>query len=81
MPEMPSLDEIMKMSGPRSFKYLFSARLGIAVGNIVINGIVKQHTVLRNNTYRRSQAALGDIPDILSIYQDAPAADIVKAKE
>ena len=54
---------------------------GAAVGDVVFDGVVEEHRVLRDDADRLAQALLGDAADVLAVDRDAPGVDVVEAKE
>ena len=58
---------------------LAAARSGAAIRDVVIDGVVEQHGVLRHDADGCSQTVLGQVADILTIDRDAPCIDIVEA--
>ena len=59
---------------------LSARRLIAAICDVVIDGIVKQDRVLRNNTNGLVKAALSNIPDILPVDQNRAKAGVIKAE-
>ena len=60
---------------------LILRRIGTAVGNVVANGVVEQHHVLRHQTQNAAQAVLRHELQILSIDQHASFCGIIEAVE
>ena len=56
-------------------------RVGSAVGDIVIDGIVEQHGVLRDDPDRGADARLGDAPDVLAVDGDLAVGHVVEPVE
>ena len=54
---------------------------GLAIGDVVIDGIVEQHGVLGNDANGLAQAVLADLADILAVNFDRAAGDVVKAEQ
>src|SRR5690625_684107 len=55
--------------------------IGSAVGDIVVDGVVEQHSVLRNHADGLAQTLLGDVTHILAVDGDTAAVDIVETKQ
>ena len=52
-----------------------------AVADVVADGVVEQHGVLRDDADRRAQAGLRDLGDVLAVDGDAPRGRVVEAIE
>ena len=74
-------DEIVDLREPRRLLDLGVARLPAAVADVVADGVVEQHGVLRHHADRRAQRFLRDVADVLAVDGDAPAADLVEAEQ
>jgi hypothetical protein len=57
------------------------AGIGAAVGDVVVDRVVEQHSVLRHDTDRAAQTGLRDIAYVLTVDENSALADIVKAKQ
>ncbi|KAG1303211.1 hypothetical protein G6F62_015829 [Rhizopus arrhizus] len=53
---------------------------GPAVADVVVDGVVEQHRVLRHHADRRPQAGLGDIAHVLAVDDDRAAIGVVEAE-
>ncbi len=60
---------------------LLTAGIGLGIGEIEVDTLVKQHRILRDDADLAPQALLGHLADILSIDQNAPPLDVVEAKQ
>ena len=58
-----------------------SRRLGPAVADVVEDGVVEQHRVLRHHAQRRAQRRLRDVADVLPVDGDAAAGHVVEAQQ
>ncbi len=72
---------MVDLSQPRGFLHLGVARLPAAVANVVADGIVEQHGVLRHHADGLAQRLLRHLRDILVIDQDAAAGQIIEAEQ
>src|SRR6516164_6358003 len=66
-------DEAIDLREPRSALDLGIGRTPAAVANVVADGIVEQHGILRHHADRRSQRLLRHAPDVLAVDRDGPA--------
>ena len=66
---------------PRRFLDLGGRRPGAAIGDVVVDRVVEQHGVLRNDADGRAQARLGDVADVLPIDPHRTPVDIVEAEQ
>ena len=73
-------DEAVDLRLPRGLLDLGVARVPAAVADIVADGVVEQHGVLRHHSDRRAERALRDIADVLAVDQDASAGHFVEAE-
>jgi hypothetical protein len=62
-----ALDEVVDVRGARRRDHLVVARLGPAVADVVEDGVVEQHRVLRHDADRRAQARLRDVAEVLAV--------------
>ena len=53
----------------------------LAIGHVVAQAVVKEHSVLRHDADRAAQARLRDRSQILTIDGDRTAGDVIEAKE
>ena len=74
-------DETVDLRLTRGFLDFGVARVPAAVADVVADGVVEQHRVLRHHADRGAQRVLRDIADILAVDQDAAAGDIVEAEQ
>ncbi len=74
-------DEVVDMRGARHRLYLGRAGAGFAVGDVVANGVVEQHRVLRHDADGAAHTGLRDLGDVLAVDQNAPGLRRVKAKQ
>src|SRR5207245_4087100 len=51
------------------------------VADVVTDGIVEQHGILRHHADRRPQRALRDVADILTVDQDPAAGDVIEPEQ
>ena len=59
----------------------FPGGVGFAVGDVVVNGVVEQHRVLRDDADGAAQAFLRNVANVLTIDGNAPGADFIKPKQ
>jgi len=64
----------------RRLLYFGVGGIPAAVANVVADGIVEQHGVLRHHADRGAQRGLRDVADILAIDQDPAARDVIETK-
>jgi len=76
-----ALDKSQDMGHFGSPLDLPAARAGTPVGQIVENALVEQHRVLRHDPDDGAQTVLCDLAQILSINEDTPTGDVVKAEQ
>ncbi len=69
------------MGGARGFDDFRSAGVDAAVGEVVVEGVVEQHRVLRNHADVPAQRGLRDRADVLAVDKDAAAADVEEAEQ
>ena len=74
-------DEIIDLREPRRLFDLGVAGFPAAVADVVADGVVEQHGVLRHHADGRAQRVLRDVADILAVDRNAPAADLVEAEQ
>ncbi len=74
-------DEAVDLRLPRRLLDLGVGRIPAAVADIVADGVVEQHGVLRHHADGGAQRRLRDVADILAVDQDAAAGDIVEAEQ
>src|SRR5690606_21272497 len=74
-------DEIMNISGSCRGNNLVLRGAGPAIGNVVGDAVIEQHGILRHDAYRLPQRLLGDVTDILTIYQDRAAVHIIETEQ
>ena len=74
-------DEIVDLGEPGRLLDLLVGRLRAAVADVVADGVVEQHGVLRDHADGAAQRLLGDVADVLAVDGDAPAGDVVEAEE
>ena len=65
----------------RRLFYFGIAGIPAAVANVVPDGIVEQHGVLRHHADRGPQRRLRDVADILAIDQNPAARDVIETKQ
>ena len=76
-----TLDEIVDMRRSRCLDDLIGRSFRPAIVDVVENGVVEQHGILRHDAEIAAQAALRDRAQILPVDRDTAAADIVEAKQ
>jgi len=64
-------DELVQLGGARSRDHLGLGRPGPAVLDVVVDGVVEQHRILRHDADCRAQRALGKPADVAAIDADA----------
>ena len=64
-------DEVVDLRQPRRLLDLGVARVPAAVADVVADGVVEQHGVLRHHADRGAQRRLRDVADVLAVDQDA----------
>ena len=74
-------DEVVDLRKPRRLLDLGVARVPAAVADVVADGVVEQHGVLRHHADRGAQRALRHVADILPVDGDAPAGQVVEAEQ
>ena len=57
------------------------ARVPAAIADVVADGVVEQHGILRHHADRGAQRLLRHVADILTVDRDAAAADVIKAEQ
>jgi ATP-binding cassette, subfamily B, heavy metal transporter len=65
----------------RSLLHLNIARFPAAIADVVADGVVEQHGVLRHDADGGAQARLRHGPDVLAVDQHAAAGDVVEAEQ
>ena len=75
------LDERQDRCTRRCRAHFFLARAFAAISDVVADGVVEQHAVLRDDADGAAQGLLGDGGDILPVDQDAPGPRIVEAEQ
>ena len=73
-------DKLMNMCVLRGLQDFFTGRIGPTISDVVIDRVVKQHSILRHDADGGAQAGLRHIADILAINQNAPAAHVIETK-
>src|SRR6516162_494752 len=76
-----SHDEIVDMGVARGFFDVGARRPRTAVGDVVVDGVIEQHSVLRHDTDCTPQALLRYRANILVVDLDRTGIDIVKAEQ
>ena len=74
-------DEAVDLRLARRLLDLGVARIPAAVADVVADGVVEQHGILRHHADGGAQRSLRHIADVLAVDQDAAAADVVEAKQ
>ena len=74
-------DEAVDLREPRGLLDLGVARLPAAVADVVADGVVEQHGVLRDHADRGAQRLLRHVADVLAVDQDAAAGHVVEAEQ
>src|SRR5690606_8835841 len=75
------LDERTDLSHGSRFTDILGAGTGAAILDVVTDGVVEQHGILRHHADGRAQTFLRDIAEVLAIDGDGAAGHIVKAIE
>jgi hypothetical protein len=65
----------------RRVDYLVATSVRSAIRDVVINGVVKEHCVLRHDADRRTQALLRHVANVDTVYGDAALLHIVETKQ
>ena len=71
----------MDMRRARRLDDFLARGLGPAVGDVVVDGIVEQHRILRHDADGAAQAFLRDLADVLTIHEDAACGRVVEAEQ
>ena len=71
----------MNMGRPGGLFHLRAAGTGLPVGNVVLNRVIEQHSVLGNDANGLAHRGLGNLLDVLCIQQDAPLLNIIKTEQ
>ena len=74
-------DEIVDAGQPRRFLHLRRARRRVAVGDVVIDGVVEQHGVLGDHADGGAQGLLRHLADVLAVDEHAARIDVVEAEQ
>ena len=74
-------DEAVDLRQPRRLLHLGIGGVPAAVADVVADGVVEQHGVLRHHADRRAQRRLRDVADILAVDQDPAAGDVIEAEQ
>jgi hypothetical protein len=74
-------DEIVDLGQAGGVFDLVLGGAGAAVGDVVADGVIEQHGVLRDDADCVPQAGLGVIADISAVDHYAPGGDVVEAEE
>jgi hypothetical protein len=61
--------------------HLARRRAHAAIADVVGDGVVEQHRVLRHHADRRAQAFLRNVADVLPVDQNLPRLYVVEAEE
>lgn len=75
------LDEALDLGEARRLLDLGAGRRRAAIGHVVVDGVVEEDGVLRNDADGGAQARLGHLPDVLPVDQDRALADIIEAEQ
>ena len=71
----------MNMGRPGGLFHLRAAGTGLPVGNVVLNRVIEQHSVLGNDANGLAHRGLGNLLDVLCIQQDTPLLNIIKTEQ
>ena len=74
-----AFDEAVDVRGACGGLDLFPRRLGAAVADVVVDAVVEQHRVLRNDADGAAQRGLGQLAQVVAVDGDAPLADVIEA--
>ena len=74
-------DEAVDLRHPRRLLHLGVGRVPAAVADVVTDGVVEQHRVLRDHADGGAQRCLRDVADIFAVDQDPPAGHVVEAEQ
>src|SRR4051812_19469375 len=74
-------DEAVDLRQARRLLHLLAGGLPAAVLDVVADGVVEQHRVLRNHADRGAQGCLRDVGYVLTIDENAPARRLVEAEQ
>ncbi len=76
-----AVDQTADLCQPRRFDNIRLTRAGPAIADVIADGIVEQHRVLRNDADRRAQGRLRDVAQVLAIDGDPPSGRVIKAEQ
>lgn len=74
-------DEFIKLGGAGGCHDFFVAGIGTAVLDVVEQGVVEEDGILGDDSDGVSEAALGELADVLPVEGDTATCDVVKAEE
>ena len=74
-------DELVDVGQPCSFLDFGRARGGTSVADVVVQSVIKQHRVLRDDADGGAKSCLGDISNVLTIDRDAAFINLIKSIE
>jgi len=69
------------MGGSRGLLNLGFTGLWTTVGDVVVDGVVKEHRVLGHDADGAAHARLGQGTDIVTVHADGALLDIVETKQ
>ena len=76
-----AFDELADLGEVGGLAHFLVGRVGAAVADVVGDGVVEQHGVLRDHADGGAEARLGDVAQVLAVDGDAALDDIVEAIE
>ena len=74
-------DEVVDLGGPGRGLDLGLGGTGAAVGDVLGDGVVEEHGVLRHHADRATQGELRDCAHVLAVDRDPAARDLVEAEQ
>lgn len=74
-------DKVMDLRRAGGFDHLFAACIGAPVGDVVIDAVVEEHRVLRNDADSGAHAGLRDIAQVLSVDLDGAGLHVIETEQ
>ena len=76
-----AIDKIVDVGDLRRLPHLIHARILIRILDVVVDGVVEQHRILRHDADVLAQAGLSHVADVLPVDQDAAVIRFVKTEQ